>query len=513
MGPEQDSQQETDAAQLRAVLEAAVDGILTIGADGIVVTANAAVSRIFGYRNDELVGQNVSILMPEPDRSRHDGYLSKYLATGERHIIGVGREVVGRRKNGVLFPVYLAVSQVEVLGKQLFTGIVRDISEVKELEMALRAAKDSAERANAAKSDFLSSMSHELRTPMNAILGFGQLIIEDRRNALCDDHRAYMENILEAGAHLLELINDVLDLSRIEAGVIDITTAATDLRVVIDECVTLIRTVASKRAIDVMDATDAHSIPPVMADYVRVKQILLNLLSNAVKYIDGSGAVTIAAEKADGYIRISVTDTGPGIPAHRQREVFERFNRLGRDHGATAGTGIGLAISKQLVERMGGRIGFTSEEGKGSTFWFDLPATEIQPEASAHPGAPGPAAFKVLYIEDNPSNLRLMEHMISHIGGFSLISALSADWALDIVDVWEPDVIMVEGTCQANQYTDAITLIRSHAGCANTPIIALACTDEESALHPDYLRCLPRPTRLADIRTALHEAVASLRTT
>lgn len=485
-----------DTARLRAILDTVVDGILTIGADGIVLSANPAVTSIFGYDVDELIGHNVSILMPSPDRERHDDYLAAYLATGEAKIIGKGREVTGRRKDGSTFPLYLAVSHSIVNDVPMFTGIVRDITEVKALENSLRAA-------NAAKSDFLSSMSHELRTPLNAILGFGQLMVEDERAPLSPDHRNYMENILEAGRHLLSLINDVLDLSRIESGVMEVVPANIMVDTVLDECVSLIRPVSEKRGIALTCTILSDEPLGVRADFVRLKQVLLNLLSNAVKYnseTDGKIDITVATSGPN--IRFSVANTGPGIAENFQHSVFERFNRLDQSQSSIAGTGIGLSISRQLVELMNGSIGFVSTPSERTTFWIDLPQADVPATIKTH--AEKDAAYKVLYIDDNPSNVKLMENMIDFAGEFAVISAHDTQWARDIADVWKPDVIILD----LENNPGALNMCTDLAE-QSIPIIGIS--DDARSLRDDVqgpcFSVLTRPVRPADIRKALRAAV------
>lgn len=488
-----------DTARLSAILETAVDGIITIKADGIVLSANKAVTQIFGYDLDELIDRNVSILMPSPDKDRHDDYLKRYLETGEGTIVGVGREVTGRRKDGSHFPIYLAVSHAEVEGTPLFTGIVRDITEVKRLEKSLR-------DANAAKTDFLSSMSHELRTPLNAILGFGQLILSDDKRTIDNDHRLYMENIVDAGGHLLSLVNDVLDLAKIESGSIDVTMKDIVIRDVAEECLPLIQAIGTKRQVTIRDISAGKQLPAVSGDAIRIKQILLNLLSNAVKYCDKGNTVDFDISDEGGVVRMMISNAGPGIPLDRQKEVFERFNRLNFSQSDIGGSGIGLSISKQLAEMMGGDINFESIPGERTSFWLDLPYGVQQLGVESRSPVNKDSSHKVLYVEDNPSNLRLMEHVISHIGGFSMISAHSLSWAMDILEMWEPDVILMD--TNNNGCSDNLCAICERSLDDDIPIVVIAPAENELPSCPSaqQLRRVNRPIRPTEIEQALREA-------
>lgn len=325
---------------------------------------------------------------------------------------------------------------------------------LRQSETHLRQASREAERANAAKNEFLSRMSHELRTPLNAILGFAQLLEMDQ---LPPEQNDSVEQILKGGKHLLGLIDEVLDISRMEEGRLSVSLEPVELGQVVRECIGMVRPLAAQRnlALNVRlgDAWDVH----ILADRQRLKQVLVNLLANAVKYNNAGGRVTLAASvAAAGKIRIAVEDTGPGIPADKLERLFTPFDRLGAEQTEIEGTGLGLALSQRLVRLMGGTIGVESEYGQGTTFWVELPQVDSPIEELTN-GAPhttfetpapdtmnGKMKHKILYIEDNLSNLRLLQRILTHRPQIELVTAMQGQLGLDLARVHQPDLIYLD---------------------------------------------------------------------
>lgn len=367
----------------RELIENAPDAILQVDARGRILIANHAAELIFGYTRDELMGMGVDSLVPQAARSHHAAHRASFAAAGVSRPMGMGLDLSARRKDGSELPVEISLSPVKTESGVLMTAVIRDVTERTRAERQIDLLKKSylaelearhreAERLNQLKSEFMASVSHELRTPLHTIIGFAELLEEQGVGPLNEKQHRFVRHIQSDSEHLLSLINDVLDLSRIEAGGLVVMTEALPLQRAVEEAVDGIRTQASSKQVGVR----AENIPQirVTADPLRLRQILYNLLGNGVKFTDPGGEVSVSAHEQDDMVQITVADTGLGIPAEECARIFDKFYQVGyTTAGVRQGTGLGLTISKQLVELQGGRIWVESEPGKGSRFHFTLP--------------------------------------------------------------------------------------------------------------------------------------------
>jgi CheY-like chemotaxis protein len=402
----------------------------------------------------------------------------------------------------------------------------RDVTERKRIERALQEnnielerAKAAAEKANLAKSDFLSSMSHELRSPLNAILGFAQLINSDSPPPTAAQ-RASIDQILQAGWYLLKLINEILDLAQIESGKLALSKEPTSLTDVMLECQAMIEAQGHKRGIKM--TFPIAGVPYfVNADRTRLKQVVINLLSNAIKYNEANGTVTVeCAASAPERVRVSVRDTGAGLPPDMLLQLFQPFNRLGRETGTEEGTGIGLVMCKRFVELMGGSIGVESTVGKGSVFWFELNA-DAAPQLSSDLGEPAAivpapvdkdvALRTVLYIEDNPANLKLVEQLIARRPELKLLSARDGALGIEIARAYHPDVILMDINLPGISGSEALKILRQDRVTASIPVVAVSAnampSDIEKGLLTGFFRYLTKPIKFDEFMSTLDEAL------
>jgi len=374
-------------AHQRTILETIGDAIITLDEQCVIISFNPAAERIFGYKSKQAVGIHISNLFPPNKREKTRQYSDK-LSNHPPYETSQTKEYIGLRQNGSLFPLELNMTPMQGKDTDGFVGILRDITERKQTEAELekhrkhleelvqertskmQVARDEAQRANAAKSEFLSHMSHELRTPMNAILGFAQMLELDAagfNKTQCSN----VKEILDAGHHLLNLINEVLDLSKIESGKLELSIEEVSIDRLIQQCTSLIQPQAKLNHVQLFDAISNQG-HMVYADLNRLKQIVLNLLSNAVKYNRIHGRITLEAELIEPqYLRIRITDTGEGLTEQEIANLFNPFERLNAVNNVE-GSGIGLVITKHLIELMGGSIGVESTPGKGCSFWVQL---------------------------------------------------------------------------------------------------------------------------------------------
>jgi PAS domain S-box-containing protein len=505
----------------RLMVESVTDAaIVMLDSEGRVVSWNTGAQRIKGYSAEEIVGQHFSRFYPPADIERgtpqHD--LDSAAAQGRFEVEGWRM-----RKDGSMFWANVVFTAIRdpAGNARGFAKLTRDLTERRQVEQTLTLAKGAAEKANLAKSEFLSSMSHELRSPLNAILGFAQLMESDATPAT-PSQKASIDEILRAGWYLLELINEILDLAQIESGKLSLSPEPTSLAEVILECQAMIEPQAQAHGIRM--TFPQFDVPCfVAADRTRLKQVLINLLSNAIKYNKTGGTVVVdRAGSTAERIRLNVRDTGAGLPPEKLAQLFQPFNRLGQEHGAEQGTGIGLVMSKRLVELMGGVLEVESTVGVGSVFSWELDAAAA-PELDAKPGEPEPAAVAraqaqpgaplrtLLYVEDNPANLKLVEQLIARRPTLRLLTAVDGNQGIQLARAHQPDVILMDINLPGISGIEALKILRDDPATARIPVVALSANamprDIEKGLAAGFVSYLTKPIKVNEFMKALDAAL------
>lgn len=506
----------------RSLIESNIDALMTTDPSGVITDVNNQMETLTGLSRDELIGAFFKNYFTDPERAEE----------GIRRVLSEGKvtdyELTARSKDGTETVVsYNATTFHNRDGVlQGVFAAARDVTERKrwdkvlqENTLELETAKAIAEKANLAKSDFLSSMSHELRSPLNAILGFAQLIESDTPGPT-PAQKASIDQILHAGWFLLELINEILDLAVIESGRLELSLEAVSLPEVLIECQAMIEPQAQKRGISmVFPKFEAPFY--IKADRTRLKQVLINLLSNAIKYNEVGGKVVVEyVLSADGRMRISVRDTGAGMSPVMLAQLFQAFNRLGKEASGEEGTGIGLVVSKRLVELMQGVIGAESTEGVGSVFWIELihdadPHAEyIKAVSTSMPAshiAVGSRTRLLLYIEDNPANLKLIEQLIGRYPDLRLLSAQNGKDGIVIARRCVPDVILMDINLPGISGIEAMKIIRQDPVIAHIPIVAVSAnaipSDIEKGLEAGFFRYLTKPIKVNEFMDTLAVAL------
>jgi len=520
------------SALQNAILTSSNFSIIATDEKGIIQLFNISAERMLGYSAAEVVGRisPSDIHDPQEVMARAQA-LSLELATpiapgfealafkASRGIVD-SYELTYIRKDGSRFPAVVSITALRDEGAGIigYLLIGTDNSVRKRVESELIAATAAAEKANRAKTDFLSSMSHELRTPLNAILGFAQLV-DTGTPPPTPPQKRNLEQILKAGWYLLELINEVLDLALIESGRATVSREPVSLVEVMLECRAMIEPQAQKRGIRM--SFPLFEIPQfITADRTRVKQVLINLLFNGIKYNRPGGAVAVECRPAPpASIRISVRDTGAGLSPEQLAQLFEPFNRLGKESGAEEGTGIGLVVTKRLVELMGGVIGVDSVVGTGSVFWIEMPLTSapqlVFPQAERTPVRPqlpdGTLLRTLLYVEDNPANLELVEQLIARRPDLRLLTAPDGDLGVALAREYLPEVILMDINLPGISGLQAMQILRADPSTAHIPIIALSANavpgDVEESLQAGFFNYLTKPIRVHAFMDALDVAL------
>lgn len=461
--------------RLRVLVGTVVDGVMIIDAKGSVQEYNPACEQLFGYKSEEVIGQNVKMLMPSPYREEHDEYLHRYRTTGNKRIIGIGREVEGRRKDGTSFPMELSVGEARPDGQQVFVGIVRDITERKSAEQSLRIAKEQAESASHAKSQFLANISHEIRTPMNAVLGYTQLIENDPK--LPDNYRRPLRAIHSAGNHLISLIDDVLDLSKIEAGAMELDTRNFDLDDLTEDVSEMFAIRCEQKGLSWQ--TDLQIRQPVVhADDRKLRQVLINLLGNSVKFTD-QGQICLSVKQSDHHYTFSVLDTGPGVNQDAQERIFEPFQQA-EEGEAKGGTGLGLAITKRHIELMGGFLSLESTPDKGSCFRFELELLPADGDLILKRGNTGqlcrliePHQVRALVVDDVEDNCEVLSGLLEK-AGVEVNMANNGSDALKCIAEQIPDIVFMDVRMPVMDGLTATRQLRER--WPDEPIICVAIT-------------------------------------
>jgi PAS domain S-box-containing protein len=510
----------------RSLIESNIDALMTTDPQGIITDVNKQMEALTGCTRDELIGAPFKNYFTDPERAE----AAIKLMLSEKKVTNY--ELTARSRDGKETVVSYNATTFYDRDRRLqgVFAAARDVTERKRLDQVLQeknveleSAKFVAEKANLAKSIFLSKMSHELRTPLNAILGFSQLLAAGPP-APTDTQVVRITQITKAGWYLLELINEILDLAVIESGKLSLSREAVSLAEVMFECQAMIEPQAQKHDIYINYLPFDHSWF-ANADRTRVKQILINLLSNAVKYNREHGTVVVECTVTPERMRISIKDSGAGLPPEKLVQLFQPFNRLGQETGGEEGTGIGLVVTKQLVELMGGTIGVKSTVGVGSEFWIELirdvtPQIDITPQLAAENILPAQFAshnqedgvqHTLLYVEDNPANLMLVEQIMAGHPHIRMLSARDGNLGIALARAHLPDVILMDINLPGISGIEALHILREDPETAHIPIIALSANampfDIEKGLEVGFFRYLTKPIKVTELMIALNEAL------
>lgn len=508
----------------RSLIEANIDAMMTTDPRGIISDVNQQMEVLTGCTRDELIGAPFKSFFTDPQHA--EAAITRVLREGKV----TNYELTAHARNGTETVVSYNATTFHDRDRKL-QGVVasaRDITERKRFELALEvnnleleAATTTAEKASRAKSEFLSSMSHELRTPLNAILGFTQLL-ESGTPIPTATQKRNIHQILKAGWYLLELINEILDLALIESGRLTLSSEPVALLEVMRECQTMIEPQAQQRNIGMAFArTDVPYF--VQADKTRIKQVLINILFNAIKYNKVGGSVAVEyTQKSPDVLRISVRDTGAGLSSEQLEQLFQPFNRLGKENSTEEGTGIGLVVTKRLVELMGGTIGADSVVGVGSVFWFELNLTvapvfdAIEVEKALRvtlptPSPDGEAMHTVLYVEDNLANLELVEQIITRRNDLRMLSATDGTIGIEFARAYQPAVILMDINLPGISGIETMKILHADPLTAHIPIIAVSAnavpSDIEKGLKAGFFNYVTKPIQVSQFMAALNAAL------
>ena len=509
----------------RSLIESNIDALMATNPQGIISDVNQQMEVLTGYTRDELIGTPFKNYFTEPARAEEA--ISRVLREGKvtnYELTALSRE---GKKTVVSYNATTFHDREQKL--QGVFAAARDVTErtqferrLQENNIELEAARAAAEKANLAKSEFLSSMSHELRTPLNAVLGFAQLMMSSNPPPT-PAQKLSIDQILKGGWYLLRLINEILDLAMIESGKVTMSQEAMSLTEVLQDCREMIEPQATSRGIQ-MTFPRLENLFYVHADRTRVKQVMINLLSNAIKYNKPGGTVVVACSMSSGNrVRVSVTDTGAGLSQENVTQLFQPFNRLGQGSSGEEGTGIGLVVTKQLVELMGGTLGVESVVDAGSVFWVELEATSApqlmyegehkpsleqwQPDATIIPTT----QRTVLYVEDNPANLALVEQLIARRNELKLLTATDGDQGVALARTFLPDLILMDINLPGISGYQAMVLLRDDPATRHIPVLALSANaiprEIQKGLEAGFFKYLTKPIKVVEFMEALDLAL------
>lgn len=493
-------QMSENESHLQAVFDGSYDGIISIDSDGKIDEFSLGAVKIFGYESKDIVGKNINTIILDEEKDEHDQYIKKASLKGKK-LIRRPRQLYGKHKSGHAIPVEVSLNKYEKCGQQKYVGVVRDVSDLSIERNNLVSALEKAELASEAKNRLLSSASHELRTPLNAITGFSEILLKDNDLLSSQDRLEHLKDIYESAGLLLRLVNDVLDYAKLDSDNLDLNLEKIHLKEVLQYCLRINSVAIEKKCLKLtLQCSDSLW---VIADENRLKQVFLNVVSNAIKYNHKSGSIDIVADVADpGFVSVEVADSGVGINPSKAPLLFEPFSRLHDLSLNIDGSGIGLALSKNIIIKMGGDIFYRSNGSSGSVFSIVIPATTSEKIQDVSPEKVDcflNGDLQILYVEDNPVNVRLMEKMLARIN-IGVDSVTSAEAAYSYLADKVPGVILMDINLPGDSGLVAAKKIHAMPGFLDIPILAVsASVDDIKRCTVDFVDVIAKPFNSEDL--------------